>query len=124
MGRRADATDKHVGKRARMRRLLLEMTQEQLAGQLGLTFQQLQKYEKGLNRVSASRLLEMSRALRVPIQFFFDGLPAKKLSPLATTTSPLKSLCLILLPHPRALRLPARSSGSELPSFAVASSSW
>ena len=61
-----------------MRRLMVKMTQEKLAAQLGLTFQQVQKYEKGVNRVSASRLREMSHVLQVPVQFFFDGLPEAK----------------------------------------------
>jgi transcriptional regulator with XRE-family HTH domain len=64
-----------------MRRLMLKMTQEKLAAQLGLTFQQVQKYEKGVNRVSASRLREMSHVLQVPVQFFFDGLPETKSGP-------------------------------------------
>jgi transcriptional regulator with XRE-family HTH domain len=61
-----------------MRRLMIKMTQEKLAAQLGLTFQQVQKYEKGVNRISASRLREMSHVLQVPVQFFFDGLPETK----------------------------------------------
>jgi transcriptional regulator with XRE-family HTH domain len=63
-----------VGKRIRMRRLLLGMNQETLAKGLGLTFQQVQKYENGANRVSASRLSAAADFLRVPISFFFDGL--------------------------------------------------
>ncbi len=64
--------DVHVGQRLRMRRTLLGMTQEKVAEALGLTFQQLQKYEKGANRVSASRLYELSQILDVPQSFFFD----------------------------------------------------
>jgi transcriptional regulator with XRE-family HTH domain len=67
--------DQHVGRRLRMRRLMLGMSQEKLAGQLHLTFQQVQKYEKGVNRVSASRLQEISRILQVPVPFFFEGAP-------------------------------------------------
>jgi transcriptional regulator with XRE-family HTH domain len=67
--------DKYVGNRVRMRRLMLNMSQEALANQLGLTFQQVQKYEKGTNRVSASRLQQMSHILQVPIPFFFEGAP-------------------------------------------------
>jgi len=78
MRRAPNTTDKHVGKRVRMRRLMIKMTQEKLAAQLGLTFQQVQKYEKGVNRISASRLREMSHVLQVPVQFFFDGLPETK----------------------------------------------
>jgi transcriptional regulator with XRE-family HTH domain len=66
--------DVHVGKRVRLRRLLLGMNQETLATALGLTFQQVQKYEHGANRVSASRLSAMAEALSVPISYFFYGL--------------------------------------------------
>ena len=58
-----------------MRRLMLHMSQERLADQLGLTFQQVQKYEKGTNRISASRLQEISHILEVPVPFFFEGAP-------------------------------------------------
>lgn len=67
--------DIHVGNRIRMRRMLIGMSQEKLGDALGLTFQQVQKYEKGANRVSASRLHHMSKTLGVPIQFFFDDMP-------------------------------------------------
>jgi transcriptional regulator with XRE-family HTH domain len=66
--------DVHVGRRIRICRLLLGMNQETLANALGLTFQQIQKYEHGANRVSASRLSAMAEALSVPISYFFDGL--------------------------------------------------
>jgi len=66
--------DIHVGKRVRMRRLMLDMSQETLAEALGLTFQQVQKYEKGSNRVGASRLKKISEVLQVPVSFFFEGL--------------------------------------------------
>lgn len=66
--------DIHVGSRVRMRRILVGMSQEKLGEQLGLTFQQVQKYEKGSNRVGASRLFEISRILDVPVSFFYDGL--------------------------------------------------
>ena len=68
-------TDKYVGSRVRMRRLMLGMSQGTLADQLGLTFQQVQKYEKGTNRISASRLQQMCQILQVPVPFFFDGAP-------------------------------------------------
>ena len=68
--------DVHVGKRIRMRRLLLGMNQETLAGALGLTFQQVQKYEHGANRVSASRLSEIAEVLSAPISYFFGDLPS------------------------------------------------
>jgi transcriptional regulator with XRE-family HTH domain len=69
------AVDKHVGSRARMRRMMLGMSQEKLGDALGLTFQQVQKYEKGMNRISASRLQHMSQILQVPVPFFFEGAP-------------------------------------------------
>ena len=68
-------TDKYVGSRVRMRRLMLGMSQGTLADQLGITFQQVQKYEKGTNRISASRLQQMCQILQVPVPFFFDGAP-------------------------------------------------
>ncbi len=67
--------DVHVGNRVRMRRMLVGMSQEKLGDALGLTFQQIQKYEKGANRVSASRLYQVASTLGVPIQFFFDDMP-------------------------------------------------
>ncbi len=66
--------DVHVGKRVRHRRWLVGMTQQQLAGQVGIKFQQIQKYETGANRVSASRLWDIAGALEVPVSFFFEGL--------------------------------------------------
>lgn len=65
--------DSYIGARLRMRRLMLGMSQEALGEKLSLTFQQIQKYEKGTNRVSASRLYELAQVLDVPVQFFFDG---------------------------------------------------
>ncbi len=67
--------DKHVGSRVRMRRMMLEMSQEKLGDALGLTFQQVQKYEKGTNRIGASRLQQISHILQVPVAFFFEGAP-------------------------------------------------
>jgi transcriptional regulator with XRE-family HTH domain len=67
--------DKHVGNRVRMRRMMLGMSQEALGEALGVTFQQVQKYEKGKNRVSASRLQHISQVLQVPVPFFFEGAP-------------------------------------------------
>ena len=67
--------DKHVGSRVRMRRMMLAMSQEKLGDALGLTFQQVQKYEKGTNRIGASRLQQISHILQVPVAFFFEGAP-------------------------------------------------
>ena len=68
-------TDKHVGARVRMRRMMLSMSQEKLGDALGLTFQQVQKYEKGSNRIGASRLQHIAQILQVPVSFFFEGGP-------------------------------------------------
>lgn len=70
----ADDTDLHVGKRLRRRRRLLGMTQQELAVQVGVRFQQIQKYECGANRMTSSRLYDLSQALNVNVQYFFDGL--------------------------------------------------
>ncbi len=67
--------DVHVGSRVRLRRTLLGMSQEKLGDALGLTFQQVQKYERGANRIGSSRLYELSQILDVPISFFFDDMP-------------------------------------------------
>ncbi len=66
--------DAHVGSRVRLRRTLLGMSQEKLGEAIGLTFQQVQKYERGANRIGASRLFDLSRVLDVPISFFFDDM--------------------------------------------------
>jgi len=68
--------DVHVGSRVRLRRTLLGMSQEKLGEAIGLTFQQVQKYERGANRIGASRLFDLSRVLDVPVSFFFDDMPA------------------------------------------------
>jgi transcriptional regulator with XRE-family HTH domain len=70
-----NAIDEHVGRRVRMRRIMLAMSQEKLGAALGLTFQQVQKYEKGTNRIGASRLWQISQILQVPASFFFEGAP-------------------------------------------------
>jgi transcriptional regulator with XRE-family HTH domain len=72
-----NAVDKHVGSRIRMRRLMLRMTQGKLGDALGLTFQQVQKYEKGTNRVGASRLQHIGQILQVPPEFFFEDAPGQ-----------------------------------------------
>jgi transcriptional regulator with XRE-family HTH domain len=70
----ADDTDRHIGGRLRRRRRLLGLTQQQLGDSIGIRFQQIQKYECGANRVSASRLFELAEALDVPVQYFYEGL--------------------------------------------------
>ena len=72
---RPNPTDVYVGSRVRLRRTLLGMSQEKLGTALGLTFQQVQKYERGANRIGASRLYDLSRILDVPVSFFFDAMP-------------------------------------------------
>ncbi len=74
--------DIHVGARIRLRRTLLGMSQEKLGEAVGLTFQQIQKYERGTNRVSASRLYQFGQTLDVPVSFFFDGLNSPTIGPI------------------------------------------
>ena len=74
-GKKPNPVDTHVGSRVRLRRMLLGMSQERLGNAMGLTFQQVQKYEKGVNRIGASRLFHISRILDVPVQFFFEEAP-------------------------------------------------
>ncbi len=71
------AVDAHVGSRVRLRRTLLGMSQEKLGQAVGLTFQQIQKYERGTNRIGSSRLYQFSQILDVPVSFFFDDMPAE-----------------------------------------------
>ena len=82
--------DKHVGRRVRMRRKMLAISQEKLGNALGLTFQQVQKYENGANRIGASRLEHISRILQVPVAFFFEGMPDA--SPIHTSDEVARSL--------------------------------
>lgn len=74
-GKKPNPVDQHVGSRVRLRRMLLGMSQERLGESMGLTFQQVQKYEKGVNRIGASRLFQISKILGVPVQFFFEEAP-------------------------------------------------
>ena len=99
-----NAIDLHVGKRLRLRRTLLGMSQEQLGAELNITFQQVQKYERGANRIGASRLFDLSRVLDVPVSFFFDdGSNGHTSSTILTLAS--SKMCL----HPR-----PSSSSSDL----------
>jgi transcriptional regulator with XRE-family HTH domain len=82
------STDKHVGSRVRMRRMMLGMSQTKLADAIGLTFQQVQKYEKGTNRMGASRLQQIAHVLQVPVTFFFEGVPEYKAVGSAEAPSP------------------------------------
>ncbi len=71
---RASAIDRHVGARIRERRIMLGLSQQQMADMIGVTYQQAHKYERGINRISAGRLYEITRVLNVPITYFFEGL--------------------------------------------------
>jgi len=75
VARRADGRDAEVGRRVRSRRLECRLSQTELAAKIGVTFQQVQKYEKGVNRIGAGRLQRITEALDVPITFFFDATP-------------------------------------------------
>jgi transcriptional regulator with XRE-family HTH domain len=79
--KQANPIDIQVGNRVRIRRMLIGMSQERLGDLLGLTFQQVQKYEKGVNRIGAGRLFEMSRILNVPVDFFYEGVNAQSAQP-------------------------------------------
>jgi transcriptional regulator with XRE-family HTH domain len=82
--------DIHVGSRVRLRRMMLGMSQERLGESLGITFQQIQKYEKGTNRIGASRLQHIARVLTVPVSFFFEdapGAPAEEAAGMAEPKS-------------------------------------
>src|SRR3979411_2352699 len=83
-----NSIDKHVGSRVRTRRMMLGMSQTQLGEALGITFQQVQKYEKGTNRISASRLQHVSEILKVQVPFFFEGRPPVPGQPPAQTGAP------------------------------------
>ncbi len=89
---RTQDIDGHVGARVRERRIMLGLTQQQLADLIGVTYQQAHKYERGINRVSAGRLFEVARVLGVPVAYFFEGLDAEDSPP----TSPRERMCLEL----------------------------
>ncbi|MFT4074353.1 MAG: helix-turn-helix transcriptional regulator [Asticcacaulis sp.] len=78
--KRPNPIDLHVGERVRLRRRHMGLSQEGLADRIGLTFQQVQKYERGANRISASKLFEISTALQVPVEYFFDGCSESELA--------------------------------------------
>jgi transcriptional regulator with XRE-family HTH domain len=86
--KKANPIDAQVGNRVRIRRMLIGMSQEKLGDLLGLTFQQVQKYEKGVNRIGAGRLFEIARILGVPIDFFYDGV-ASSADTLASAAPPV-----------------------------------
>jgi transcriptional regulator with XRE-family HTH domain len=81
MAKAPNPVDRHVGSRVRMRRMMMGMSQEKLGDAIGLTFQQVQKYEKGTNRIGASRLQQIAQTLQVPVSFFFEGAPIEAAAP-------------------------------------------
>jgi transcriptional regulator with XRE-family HTH domain len=89
---RTQDIDRHVGARVRERRIMLGLTQQQLADLIGVTYQQAHKYERGINRVSAGRLYEISQVLSVPVGYFFDGLEGQD----SRAVSPRERMCLEL----------------------------
>ena len=89
---RTQDIDRHVGARVRERRIMLGLTQQQLADLIGVTYQQAHKYERGINRVSAGRLYEIAQVLSVPVSYFFDGIQSEDTRPV----SPRERMCLEL----------------------------
>jgi transcriptional regulator with XRE-family HTH domain len=89
---RTQDIDRHVGARVRERRIMLGLTQQQLADLIGVTYQQAHKYERGINRVSAGRLYEIAQVLSVPVSYFFDGIQSEDSRPV----SPRERMCLEL----------------------------
>jgi transcriptional regulator with XRE-family HTH domain len=85
----SNPTDQYVGSRVRMRRLMVGKSQEALGDAVGITFQQIQKYEKGTNRISASRLQQFAQIMQVPVAFFFEGAPLARGSKSAGTPAPM-----------------------------------
>ncbi|MBE1236579.1 helix-turn-helix transcriptional regulator [Phaeovibrio sulfidiphilus] len=90
-----DPVDVHVGCRLRLRRTLLNLSQEQLANSVGVTFQQIQKYERGSNRISASRLYDISKVLGVPVSFFFEDIGQDIIDSRKLKVSPADSVALL-----------------------------
>lgn len=97
--------DAHVGGRVRLRRMVVGMSQDKLGELLGLTFQQVQKYEKGVNRIGASRLFDLSRILEVPIQFFFDDFDGQTNRSYGFAESPAEDSVMQLLHTPEGVEL-------------------
>ena len=98
-------TDRHVGSRVRMRRMMLAMSQEKLGDALGVTFQQVQKYEKGANRIGASRLQHIAHILQVPVAFFFEGVPTLHVSGYGAKEAPSPAYILDFLATSEGLSL-------------------
>ena len=100
-----DRVDKHIGRRIRALRVILGMSQEKLAEALGITFQQVQKYENGTNRVSAGRLHHLASVLGVPVGRFYEDAPERDLAPVAGDTDAVADLFGRVLSSPEGLRL-------------------
>jgi len=98
-------TDRHVGNRVRMRRKMLAMSQDKLGDALGVTFQQVQKYEKGANRIGASRLQHIAHILQVPVAFFFEGVPTLHVSGYGAKEAPSPAYILDFLATSEGLSL-------------------
>jgi transcriptional regulator with XRE-family HTH domain len=113
MGQRANAADRHVGARIRERRVMMGLSQQQLARMIGVTYQQAHKYERGLNRISAGRLFEIAQVLNVAVSWFFEGL-ADESEP--SEISPRQRMCLELIDnekHQEALSQMARALAAQ-----------
>ena len=115
---RANDTDRHVGARIRERRIMLGLSQQQMADLIGVTYQQAHKYERGINRISAGRLYEIAQVLGVPVSYFFEGLDNQR----ATDLTARQRMCLELArnfssinneKHQEALSQLARALASE-----------
>jgi transcriptional regulator with XRE-family HTH domain len=98
-----DPVDVHVGKRVRIRRIEIDMSQQTLAQHLGLTFQQVQKYEKGTNRIGASRVQQIGKALEVPAAYFFEGAPGGWEGDTSSSQTPVAQLELLATREGKAL---------------------
>jgi transcriptional regulator with XRE-family HTH domain len=109
----ANAVDRRLGQRVRARRLEINMSQEKLADLLGVTFQQVQKYEKGINRIAASRLFDIASALDVPISAFFDGLSPMRAQ--GVSENPSESFVHDVLATPEGLQLVSLFAAIESP---------
>lgn len=90
---RANSVDRHVGAKIRERRIMLGLSQQQMADMIGVTYQQAHKYERGINRISAGRLYEITRVLSVPITYFFEGLEENEAE---NVSNPRQRMCLEL----------------------------
>lgn len=111
----ANAVDRRLGQRVRTRRLEIGMSQEKLADLLGVTFQQVQKYEKGINRIAASRLFDIAASLDMPVSAFFDGLtPARSAAGVAESENG-ESFIYDVLATPEGLQLVTLFSAIESP---------